>query len=147
LYEDARRSIAANDIDGAIARYDEILQRFPDTQAAQRARDEVLLYTGLSNAKQSFPLRRTRELMVEAGRALERYHGRRRAWPDSLDELIPEYLAEPPVDPWGRMIAYERKGRGYRLRCLGEDGREGGTGDAGDWLVENGRFVRVPRGG
>ena len=36
--------------------------------------------------------------------------------------------------------------RGYRLSCYGSDGRPGGTGQAADWNVENGAFVRDPAG-
>jgi hypothetical protein len=38
-------------------------------------------------------------------------------YPDSLDELVPEYLPEMPVDPWNsKPFAYARHGDGFSLR-------------------------------
>ena len=61
-----------------------------------------------------------------------------------MDELIPDYLDETPVDPWRRPLFYKRKqsSRGYLLATLGGDGKVGGTGSSADLFVEDGAFVR-----
>ena len=60
--------------------------------------------------------------------------------------MLPDLLGEPPIDPWGRPLFYQRKprGRGYVLSCYGSDGRRGGSGDAADIFVEDGEFVGNP---
>jgi len=145
LLERAMQHAAADELIEAIALFDEIEQRYFGTAAAGRAHDERLLYSGLVVAVETYPQRAARDLMIQTARALDRAR-RGRAWPNSLDRLLPELLAEPPIDPWGRPLIYLRKprGAGYRLNCLGSDGRAGGTGDAADLLVEDGDWVRAP---
>ncbi len=44
------------------------------------------------------------------------------------------YLAKAavPPDPWGRPYIYEDSGDSFRIRSLGGDGKEGGTGEDAD---------------
>jgi hypothetical protein len=59
--------------------------------------------------------------------ALERYrrdHGR---WPDTLDALVPKYLAAVPTDPQdGRPLRYTRRPDGVVVYWLGPDGTDDG---------------------
>jgi len=146
LYDDAREQVSAGNIELAIEHYQTIVDSYSHTEQAQRARKAISLYTGLSNAVKTYPERQVRELMVTTGRALELYRGRRGKWPEALDRLIPRYLEQPPIDPWGRVILYEPEGRRYKLTCFGEDGLPGGENAAADWTIVNGRFVSQPRG-
>lgn len=129
--------------------YQQVIDRYPQSEAARRASRQIVLYRGLDEAVQRFPLREARDLMVKTARAIQSYKGRHGRPPASLDRLLPDLLAEPPIDPWGRALVYERTsgGRGYRLSCYGADGRPGGAGEAADWHVVNGAFVRDPGGG
>ena len=149
LHDKAVRHVDEGKLEEAIALYQQVIDRYPDSDAARRARRQIVLYRGLDEAVQRFPLREARDLMVKTARAIQRYKGRHRRSPESLDRLLPDLLAEPPIDPWGRALVYERtsEGRGYRLACYGSDGRPGGLGEAVDWYVENGEFVRNPGGG
>jgi hypothetical protein len=146
LYEQAAEHVEQSEMREAVDIYREILNRYPETDAALRARRQIVLYDGIADAVAAFPARATRELLVATARALDSYRRRNRGWPDSLDRLSPRYLEQPPIDPWGRMIVYEPEagGRGYKLRCYGADGRAGGDDDAADWLVEDGRFLLDP---
>ena len=56
--------------------------------------------------------------------ALERYFLAHDRYPNSLDELSPEYLAEPTLDPMTRQAwPYERTGeRSFRLYSVGRNG-------------------------
>ena len=63
------------------------------------------------------------------------------AGPQSLDDLKPRFVEEEPIDPWGRRFLYRVRGRRYVLASLGSDGEVGGTDDARDWYIEDGRFV------
>ncbi len=50
--------------------------------------------------------------------ALEKYRAEHNAFPESLDELVPEYLTEKATCPHtGRPYRYERKGDDYLLEC------------------------------
>lgn len=146
LYDEARAEVSAGNIELAIEHYQTLIDTYSYTESAARARKEILLYTGLTHAVKSYPERQVRELMVKTGRALELYRGRRGKWPTALDRLIPRYLDQPPIDPWGRVILYEPAGRRYKLTCFGEDGLPGGENAAADWTIVNGRFVSQPRG-
>lgn len=130
--------------DAAAARLEEILERYPSTEAADRARARLKLVRGLHEAVEKYPRRRTQDAMVEIGRALERYRASRRAYPETLDALLPSYLADGiPPDGWGNAILYEARpgGAGYRLVSHGADGAAGGAGEDRDVVVRNGTFV------
>jgi hypothetical protein len=52
-------------------------------------------------------------------------------FPDSLNELAPDWIASPPKDPWGNnyiitSLAWRTKGQGVDLMSLGGDGKKGG---------------------
>jgi hypothetical protein len=59
--------------------------------------------------------------------ALERYrrdHGR---WPDTLDALVPTYLAGVPTDPQdGKPLRYQRRSDGVVVYWIGDDGIDDG---------------------
>jgi hypothetical protein len=149
LYRAAKKHVRAGELEQAVEQYELILERFPGTDAAKRAGREVVLYRGLAEAVRLYPVRRARELIVRVARAVQRHRVRRRSWPDSLNSLVPDYLDEIPVDPWGRQLVYRAKprGRGYWLACFGADGEAGGEGEDVDWYVEDGEFVTAPPGG
>jgi len=149
LYDRAMGYVDADDLPAAVELFERVEQDYGDTAAAPRAHEAVLLYGGLERAVATYPARRARDLVVRTARAIQLGRGGRSGWPDSLDRLMPHLLDEPPIDPWGRPLIYEPKpgGRGYRLRCLGADGRAGGSGEAADLVVEDGEFVRDPTDG
>ncbi|MGE5086712.1 MAG: type II secretion system major pseudopilin GspG [Bacillota bacterium] len=68
--------------------------------------------------------------------------------PQALENLVkadancsnwgPEpYLKKDPKDPWGHDFVYELNGNEYTLKCLGKDGREGGSGYDADISLED----------
>jgi len=59
--------------------------------------------------------------------AIERYRLATGAVPDRLEELVPQYLEQVPIDPFdGRPIRYRRTEPGYVLYSIGEDGQDSG---------------------
>jgi hypothetical protein len=61
-------------------------------------------------------------------------------YPVTLDELVPDLLAAVPIDPFSKKpFVYERRGDGYLLYSIGENGiDEGGTDDQisqGEWRL------------
>jgi len=147
LYDEAMEQVKAGEMETAVETFEKIVEDYPVTAAASRARREAVLYRGLDDAVRSFPARQAREMMVRIARALEKYRYSKGSPPASLDSLRPRFLADRAVDPWGRAVLYERHGKGYVLACYGADGKAGGEGDARDWFVENGAFVRKPKKG
>ena len=141
LWRHALDLVAQGDTSGAIVDLQRILDEYPDTDVAAKARKQIVLYRGLENAVLSYPTRRAREIMIQVARAIESFRARERRVPSTLDELVPAHLASVPKDPWDRALEYEPRARGYGLRCRGSDGARGGDGDAVDLLVENGEFI------
>lgn len=143
LHEKAKEHVREGELVEAVELYDRLLDEYADTEAAGLAQREAVLYRGLADAVRSYPVREAREQVVRAARAIQKYRRSRRAWPQSLDQLVPDFLPEIPVDSWGRRLLYRAKknGRGYLLACYGADGEPGGRLENADWLVEDGSFV------
>lgn len=145
-YDEAQALVDAGDLNQAVAVFEEIVQSYPQSEAAAKAREEIVLYRGLARAEVSYPMERARESVVLAARAIESFHGKTGRWPESLEQLVPDYLESEPRDPWDRLLVYEPKqrGRGYLLTCFGGDGAVGGRGVDADIYVDTGEFVAQP---
>lgn len=66
--------------------------------------------------------KRARLLLLIAHLALRRYWLARRKYPDSLEELVPRYLAAVPSDPFAdRALTYKKRPASYLLYSTGED--------------------------
>jgi hypothetical protein len=80
---------------------------------------------------------------MQAALACERYRLARENWPESLDALVPEYLAAVPVDPFdGKPIRFQRIPEGIKVWCIGEDAKD----DGGDVLrIEDHPSSRKPK--
>ncbi len=64
--------------------------------------------------------------------ALGMYYSENYEYPDTLAALVPEYLPQIPVDPWGNPYHYSKNsqhGQAFDLASWGADGAPGGTGD------------------
>ncbi len=76
--------------------------------------------------------------------ALERFRLARKAYPETVQELAPAFLAQVPHDLiTGAPLRYARTGDAYRLYALGWNGTdEGGTrareATEGDWVWSTG---------
>lgn len=59
------------------------------------------------------------------------------AYPERLDELVPRYLVDVPIDPFNDLpLRYERRGDGYLLMSVSSNGiDDGGDGSAG-WIID-----------
>lgn len=63
--------------------------------------------------------------------AIERYRLRHRELPKSLDDLVPEFLPEVPLDPFdGKPLRYRLEANEYKVYSIGTDGiDQGGQAD------------------
>jgi hypothetical protein len=60
--------------------------------------------------------------LLECGLAVRLFHHERGRWPDRLDELVPDYFALLPPDPYtGRQLIYRRQPDGFVLYSTGPD--------------------------
>ena len=59
--------------------------------------------------------------------ALERYRRANRRWPESLNDLVPTYLPNVPLDPFsGTSLRYRRLDDGVVIYSVGPDGQDNG---------------------
>jgi hypothetical protein len=59
--------------------------------------------------------------------AVERYRQKHSAWPETLNQLVPEVLAEVPRDPFdGEPLRYTRLADGVIVYSVGVDGVDNG---------------------
>jgi hypothetical protein len=144
LHRRATQAAQEGKLDEAAEMFGRILREYPETRVADRAEGDLRLYGGLAGAVKNFPVRQATDRMILTARALDRYRSRKRTYPEDLASLVPDHLEAFPTDAWGQPFSYHVKGggRGYVLSCLGADGAPGGSGDSGDIVVEDGRFVR-----
>jgi hypothetical protein len=139
LLAEARTEVKRQRLEEAVALLERVVRDYGGTEAAERARADLVLYRGLIEAARLDPLRRARDVLVQTARRIERWRATHRGWPQALGEM-----GEETLDPWGRPLLYARTAQGYRLACLGADGSPGGEPDL---VVVNGRFEEDPLGG
>src|SRR6185312_4249870 len=79
-------------------------------------------------------LAQARQRTTRSGIAVERYRRIHGELPQSLDQLAPEFLAEPPKDPFdGAPLRYRIDATGCKVYSLGPDGldQDGASGAEG----------------
>src|SRR5262249_27742509 len=80
-----------------------------------------------SELAQSFHRTRAELRCAAAALAAERYRLAEKRWPDSLDVLVPRYLAAVPADPFdGRPLRCRRLPDGFVVYSIGPDGTDDG---------------------
>ncbi len=120
-------AIEASQLDGAqrLARF-----RKMEKKAARRSFLHVTIKmvsqstTGLIEAELRLY---ARLLLTRTALAIERYRLMTGSVPDELEELVPQYLEQVPIDPFdGQPIRYRRMQPGYVLYSVDADGRDNG---------------------
>tara|TARA_R110002124_G_scaffold696_1_gene3361 strand:- start:100 stop:537 length:438 start_codon:yes stop_codon:yes gene_type:complete len=89
------------------------------------------LFNQLDKADQG----RTKHDLSQLASQVKYYYIDERKYPNNgtgLTVLIPDYLSELPIDPYGREYLYKKKKRGVLVYTLGEDGKVGGEGSDTD---------------
>ncbi len=145
LWRQSIAQVEKGDTQGAVDRLQVLIDTYPDTRAAEKARGQIVVYRGLAAAVENYPMRRARELMVQIARAIESFRRVRGRHPASLDELVPTAIASVPHDPWDQPFLYESTAGGYRLKCQGAKAPAEGAATSGELLVVDGEFRPVTR--
>jgi hypothetical protein len=143
MWRQAIELVERGDTAGAVDRLQKLIDTFPDTRVAAKAREQIIVYRGLATAIESYPSRRARELMVQIARAIEVFRREEGRVPVTLNELVPAALPSVPNDPWDRPFVYQSSGDGYRLMCHRIEGNQHGAMEFPELLVVNGEFRAV----
>jgi hypothetical protein len=160
LYEEARKLNLEGRSLEARAMMKQLVDRYPDTEAARQATRDLFLIEAFVNRDVADRQKQVRAALKRITDALIRYKAKTGEYPDSLQGLLPEYLEQVPETPWGHPFLYRpyvsrpieevqvkrgpvrqkfnTKLDGYYLVCLGTDGVPGGEGLAGDILIKDG---------
>jgi general secretion pathway protein G len=79
--------------------------------------------------------------------ALEAWRAEHGSIPEEgdLSFLVPKYLPEVPVNPWGYPYAYASNGQRPFLQSYGADGVRGGNGPNEDHTSHDGHSAFLPR--
>lgn len=163
LYEDAVQKNQANQAAAAKVMMQTIVTRFPESEAATRARKDLYLIDSLQKKDLNERQQTLKTSMKRIMDALTRYKAKKAEYPASLTDLVPEYLEQVPETPWGHPFLYrayvgvpiedvtDRRGNvsqrfntkldHYYFCCLGTDFEPGGEGMASDVLVKDGELV------
>ena len=84
-----------------------------------------------------------RKRLIEIALAVERYQLNKRGYPASLAQLVPEYLAQIPNDPFSEgPLHYTPRNRGYTIYSVGPDRAD----DGGLKAIRNSPLKEVPTG-
>jgi hypothetical protein len=166
LYEEARKL----NLDGrgleARAMMKQVMERYPDTEAARLAKGDLYLIEAFVNRDVGDRQKQTRAAMKRITDALIRYKAKKGEYPQSLSSLVPDYLEQVPEAPWGHPFLFRpyvtrpiedlhttrgptrqrfnTKLDGYYLACLGTDLKPGGEGLAADILIKDGALWGEP---
>ena len=92
----------------------------------------------------------TRDAELEGLRvhiAVQRYKLERGVLPDSLDQVVPEFLPEVPVGPYtGQPLGYSTDGTGYVVYSFGPDGDDDNGAQRLDLDTNEGDIITWPAG-
>jgi hypothetical protein len=124
-------------LDEQRAAFEAIVERWPESEAAGKARRELDSISSLeSSARRGLALRAW-DAVRRVAQAAERYRLRHGRYPESFDALVPRHLEGPVLDPWGGPVLYRRDGSGYRVVCYGADRMPGGEGEGADLMLDD----------
>ncbi len=81
------------------------------------------LLPALSTAGETFRRKHAYLRCALVALAAERFRHEKKVWPDSVDQLCPQYLAEPMLDPFdGKPLRYRHVEDGVIIYSIGPDG-------------------------
>ncbi len=86
-----------------------------------------LLLPAMSKVGEAFRRKQACLRCAMVALAAERYYREKRAWPDSVKQLCPQYLAAMPLDPYdGARLRYRRIKDGVIVYSIGQDAIDNG---------------------
>lgn len=145
LYFKATDLVKEKKIEDAIVVFQQVRDTYPDTEWGQKAKKDLVFYEDVVEIDQWAEQRAIKNDFRDISRACETYRARKNEYPQTLAELMPEYLKKVVKDPWGRNYQYMIDRQGGRqtiiLACFGNDEIPGGEADAMDIILVGDRFT------
>ena len=163
LYEEGRQLSAQQKNAEARALWNDLIARYPQSDSALQAKKDLYLVETFLETDREAQMKDTRRSLGEILTALAHYKDKRGEYPESLNDLVPEYLSKVPVASWGHPFFYRayvgqpivsitpKRGPAkqlfntrldhYNLASLGTDLAPGGDGLAKDLLFHDGESV------
>ncbi|HZU53622.1 MAG TPA: hypothetical protein VFF77_06980 [Holophagaceae bacterium] len=160
LYVEGQKLSVANKYPEARALWNDLIARYPGSDAALQAQKDLVLINTFIENDQDARLKGTRLAMNRVTSALSRYKDQRGEYPASLNDLVPGYIDKVPQASWGHPFFYRayvgqpivtitpKRGPArqlfntkldhYDLASLGTDLAPGGDGLAKDLLFHDG---------
>lgn len=117
-----------------------IVERWPMTRAAGKARKEIEWLSDLQDATTRGKGLLAWDSVRKVARAAEQFRVAKGRYPENMEEMIPRFLSGEIRDPWGTPVGYRKTASGYQAICFGADGIPGGTGDDADINIVNGQL-------
>ena len=163
LYEEGRKLSVAGNGPQAKALWNDLIARYPGSDAAQQAKKDLFFVNAMIERDQNEKQRATRVALGKILGALARYKEQRGEYPASLNDLVPNYLDQVPQASWNHPFFYRayvgtpivtitpKRGPArqlfntkldhYDLASLGTDLAPGGDGLGKDLLFHDGESV------
>ncbi|HXC17926.1 MAG TPA: hypothetical protein VNV60_10840 [Holophagaceae bacterium] len=160
LYDEGRQLSVAGKGPEARALWNDLIARYPASDAAQQAKKDLFFVNAMIDRDQEEKSKATRVSLNKVLNALARYKEKRGEYPPSLNDLVPEYLDQVPQASWNHPFFYRayvgqpivtitpKRGPArqlfntkldhYNLASLGTDLAPGGDGLAKDMLFHDG---------
>ncbi|GEM_PF-2322252 len=132
------------DLKKAIFLYKQLMEAFPDTKSGKVAAENYIRYSEMLNAEIEANKKINFDRTKSLARAVELYYRDHRKYPDSVDDLIPDYIPKRVTDVWGNPIIYKKLSKGYIVACFGKDGIIGGKDEDTDFFIQDGEIVTIP---
>jgi len=164
LYDEAMKINNQGKILEAKTMMEMIAQRYPNSTAGTQAQKDLYLLDSLLKQDIQDRQKQLHTSMRRTADALSRFRTKFGEYPNTLDELVPDFVEKTPEAPWGHPFLYrpyvrnpieEFKGKrgavsqrvnsrwdGYFLACLGVDMQPGGTDMAADSIIVDGEFYK-----
>lgn len=129
----------------AVEVFKQVRERYPETEWGRKATKDVDFYQDVMQIDKYTEQRQVRADFRDIYRACEMFRANANRYPDSVQDLMPQYLKKVMKDPWGKDYYYAVETRGGKqsvvIACFGEDQIPGGDDDAVDIILEKDRFT------
>lgn len=151
LYEKAMQFDGEKKHAEAIEVYYQILAEYPQFSSTQSVKENLMFDEALLEMSRRAKARLAMDALKVLAKACEKYFKRNQQYPESLEALLPDYLGEISLDPWGFPYNYRvepdpetaKAHQKYFLASFGSDGIPGGEEDEFDLIVKDGEFYQI----
>src|SRR6478736_3779337 len=106
LYDEGRQLSVAGKGTEARALWNDLIARYPDSDAAQQAKKDLFFVSAMIDRDENERVKATRVALGKVLGALSRYKDKHGEYPERLADLVPDYLDQVPQASWGHPFFY-----------------------------------------